>query len=175
MTSSGEWNAQGYVGLAGGPTKISDSCEGTTSCDTTGTGFKVYGGYRFAPNLAGEVVVMRFGKATATGNVGGSSMSVEPEPTAVGAGVACLGEFSPGVAWAARIGAARVKVSANGSGRGITTSDSESSTQAYFGLAVGYAFSSAVSLDAAYDFSRGKFGGGTDNLSLFSVGVRFTF
>lgn len=167
--------AQGYVGLGVGSTKISDSCEGTITCDTTDTGFKVFGGYKFTPNVAGELTYLNFGKAKATANTQVGIVSAELKPTAVAIGVALVGDLAPNVPAAARLGVARVKVDVSGSAGPFSVADNETSTQPHLGLAVGYAFSKSLSLDAAYDYSRAKYGDSTDDVHLLSIGLTFSF
>jgi OmpA-OmpF porin, OOP family len=164
-------HAQACIGIAGGPGKISDSCEDTTSCDTTSSGYKLFGGCKFNPNLAGELVVMDFGKAKATANAGLGPIRLEIKARAIGLDIAYVGDLAPSVPFTAPLGVASVKAQAKGNVGSFSTSDSESSTQADFGLSVGYAFSSSLSLDVGYDYNRAKLAGGTDPVHLFSVGL----
>ena len=71
------------------------------------------------------------------------------------------------------LGLARVKT--EGSVSGVAGNTSQTSSNAYGGLGVGYAVNKAVSLDAALDFTKGKLVGQSGNLRLFSVGATFNF
>ena len=53
----------GYIGGAVGQSHFNADCSGTTDCKTNDTGYKLFGGYKFSPNLAGEVNYFDFGKA----------------------------------------------------------------------------------------------------------------
>lgn len=167
--------AQGYVGVAGGPTNLDSDCSGTVTCDKSGTGFKVYGGYKFLPFLAGEVGYMSFGKAKASVDIGGSLATAEIKTTGFGAGVAFTGDLAPSWPAAARIGIARIKADVSGSALGIPVSLSDDTTQAYFGVDIGYAFSKNAAVTLSLDYSRSEFEGSGDPVRLIGVGFRFTF
>lgn len=172
---AGAAQAQVYVGAGGGVTKLNDSCAGTVTCDTTGSGFKVYGGYKFMPFLAGELVHFNFGTAKATSVVGANTINVEIEPTAFGLGVAATSDLAANVPATARLGVASIKTKSRGSTTGVSLSNSESSTQAYFGLDVGYAFSKSAVATLGADFSRAKTSGATAAVRLVGAGFKFAF
>jgi len=167
--------AQGYVGAAGGPTNLDADCTGTITCDNSGTGFKVYGGYKFLPFLAGELTYMSFGKAKASVGFGGGVVNAEIKTTGFGGGVALMGDLAPNWPAAARLGVARVKADVTGSAFGVSASDSDDTTQAYFGFDVGYAFSKNAAVTLSADFSRSKYAGETADVRLLGVGFRFSF
>jgi OmpA-OmpF porin, OOP family len=168
--------AQAYVGIGAGPSKLSVSCADTDTCDTTGTGFKVFGGYKFTPNIAAEANYFDFGKAKAT--ITDSELglvSAKYKPTAIGLGVAFFGDVAPNWPGVVRLGVASVKAKASGSGAGISTSDSKTTTQAYFGLGIGYSILKNLSVDLAADFSRSKIYDETSNVRMITVGVTYSF
>ena len=167
--------AQAYVGAGVGQAKFNDNCAGTTSCSTTKTDAKFFGGYRFTPNWAAELNYFGFGKATATANAGGGSATVDIKSTAWGGGVAYFGAFSPQWIGVGRLGLARVKADVTGSLGGISASDSASSTQGYYGLGISYVLSRNLSLDAAFDGSKVKYGGESSTVRLLSVGLTYSF
>jgi OOP family OmpA-OmpF porin len=155
--------AQGYAGIAVGQSKFSLP-SGTTGVDSTDTGAKIFGGYKFTPNIAGEVTYIDFGKAKGDGG--------SLKASALGAGVAFSGELAPGFTAVGRLGVARVKADATG---GPNTS----STQPYFGLGLGYWISKTISIDVAYDITKWKLDDGEvsdkENVQLFSIGLSFAF
>jgi len=167
--------AQGYAGLAGGMAKLDADCTGFTTCDTSGTGFKVYGGYQFMPMLAGELVFLNFGKTKASVTGGAGTATAEISASGFGLGVAATGNLAPNVPASARLGVASIKGKAEARGPGGSFSDSESSTQAYFGVDVGYAFTKNLVATLNADFSRLKVVGDTGSVRLVGAGVRFTF
>lgn len=167
--------AQGYVGAAFGPTNLDTDCTGTVTCDKSGSGFKVYGGYKFLPFLAGELTYMSFGKAKASVDFGGSLVTAEIKTSGFGGGVAFMGDLAPNWPAAARLGIARMKADVSGSAFGISASQSESTTQAYFGLDIGYAFSKNAAVTLSADFSRSEFDGAGDNVRLIGVGFKYSF
>lgn len=175
LAFAGLTHAQGYVGVSGGATHLEADCTGTTSCDNNGTGFKLFGGYKFTPNLAGELVYLNFGKAKASANIGGTLISAEIKTSAVGGGVAVMGDLAPNVPASARLGVASVKADLSGRAGAVSVSDSDSSTQAYFGLDVGYAFSKALAVTLSADFSRSKSSGDTGSVRMIGLGITFSF
>lgn len=167
--------AQGYVGLGVGATHLNSDCSGTTSCDNNGTGFKLFGGYKYTPSIAGELVYLDFGKAKASIPDFGGPVSGEIKTSALGLGVAFMGPFSPDWSGVARLGIARVKAKVTASQGSLSASDSENSTQAYFGLGVGYALSKAATIDLSADFSKSKFAGESGNVRIVGIGFTYGF
>ena len=165
--ASGGAFAQGYVGLGVGSAKFNIDCTGATNCRGTDTGSKFFGGYRFMPNLAAELGYMNFGRGKRT--AGGSTGTIRN--SSIGIGVAFSGNFAQDWSGVARLGLARVKTEASG----VAGNTSQSSSNAYGGLGVGYAVTKMVSLDAALDFTKGKLVGQSGGLRLFSVGATFNF
>lgn len=167
--------AQVYGGATGGVTKLDADCAGTTTCDTTGNGFKVYGGYQFMPMLAGELVYFNFGKTKASLTVGANTATLEIAASGFGVGAAFNANLAANVPATARLGIASIKAKQDVRGPGGSISDSESSTQAYFGIDVGYAFTKNVVAMLSADFSRLKLSGDTGSLRLVGAGVKVTF
>ena len=161
----------GYFGLAGGATKQNFDCTGSTSCDTSGKGAKVYGGYKFTPQFAVEAGYTSFGK-------------VEAKVYAVNVEYATSAVFASGVVFVplgsefelvGRLGIASVKAKPSASLFSASFSDSETKANPYFGLELGYAIASDVKLTAGADFSKSKYKSETTNAALYSVGLRLEF
>lgn len=167
--------AQGYVGLGVGPGKLDFDCADATTCDTTSTGWKLFGGYKFSPNWGVEVNYFDFGKAVASLDTGEGILSGEVKGTGLGAGVALFAPFAPDWSGVARLGIASTKAKVSGTFAGTSATDSETSTNAYYGLGLGYAVSKNVSVDAAIDFSKIKYAGESVKTRLFSVGLTYSF
>ncbi len=60
-------SAQVYVGGTVGVSQLELDCEGATTCDDTGSGSKIYGGYKITPNVSIEAGYINFGKANVKG------------------------------------------------------------------------------------------------------------
>jgi OOP family OmpA-OmpF porin len=163
--------AQGYAGVAVGQGHVNLDCSGTTSCSDNGTGFKVFGGYKFTPNIAAEVTYFDFGKASAAA----PGLGLDLRTTALGVGAAFMADFAPQWSGVARLGVASVRMKGDATLFGASGSTSESSTQAYVGLGVGYEISKGLSVNGSMDFSRGKIAGETGNIRLISVGLTQAF
>ena len=171
LTLSSTAFAQGYVGAAFGATKFDVDCSGTTTCDDTDSGGKIYGGFKFTPNWGAEISYFHFGKAKATLGLDSSELKA----SAFGAGVAFSGVLTPGWTGVARLGVARVKTEVSATVGGISASDSENKTKAYYGVGIGYMLMPNLSIDATADFTKWKFDTDTDNVRLLSFGVTYSF
>jgi OOP family OmpA-OmpF porin len=175
LAFSGGAFSQAYIGAGAGPTHLDADCGGTISCNNNGTGIKLYGGYKFAPNIAVEFNYMDFGTAKASALVGASVVNIEMKSKLVGGGVALLSDIAPNWNAAARLGLGSVSTDVKGASGGQTVDLSESSTQAYFGLGIGYAVTKQLSINGAIDFSKTKFSGESANLRFVSVGLTYAF
>lgn len=193
--------AQGYVGGGLGSGNISVDCSDLSSCDKSSTGGKLYGGYRSASQWAFEATYISFGKvkaqstefvslpangqAVALNGSGSIMVTVDGQlkATGLGIGAAYFMPFSGDWNAVARLGVMRMdgKITGTGSAKGMTYSESSSkkSTQAYFGVGVGYNLTRSLALTGEADFSRVKYGlegeYETDRVRLISIGLRYAF
>lgn len=191
--------AQGYIGGGLGWTNISVDCGAWEQCDKSGTGGKLYGGYRFSNQFAVEAVYIDWGKFTASGTetvLARSGLAthlqttpltvaanVELKPKGLGLGVAYFAPFSAAWNGVARLGVMQMdgKLEVGGTAKGVSVSLSESkkSTFAYFGFGVGYQLMPNLAVTGEADFSRVKYGiegeYETDNVRLISIGLRYSF
>ena len=163
--------AQAYVAGAVGSAKADIDCAGTLSCDNTSTGFKLIGGYKFTPNIAGELSYFDFGKAKARVNVPPVA-DLEMTAKAFALGVAFSGNFNDAFYGVARLGVASVKAEITVVGVG---SDSDTKAQPYFGLGVGYRLSKTLSVDLAADFSKAEYAGEKADVRMISLGLNYAF
>jgi OmpA-OmpF porin, OOP family len=157
-----------YLLVGGGASHYNTDCAGTTKCDNNGNAFKFVGGYRFGNAIAAEIVSYNFGKAQYS--VPGANL--ELKGTALGGGAAVYAELAPNWVGTIRLGIASVKMKGTVPNVGST---SDSSTNAYAGLALAYQFTPAVSAEVAWDSTKGKVAGTSGNLSALTVGVGVKF
>lgn len=176
MAASGAY-AQGYIGGAVGAGNVDVDCTGLTSCDKSNTGYKLYGGYQFAGGWAAELAYFDWGKVTGTGTLTGlGTGSGKLRATAVGVGVAYFFPMSPEWVPAVRLGIARSTGKTTLTDTVGTISDTTRSTEAYFGLGIGYKMAPNLFLTGEMDFSRVKYlSTEKDSTRLISVGVRYAF
>lgn len=172
--------AQGYVGGGVGPSRINIDCSGFDSCDKTGSGGKLYGGYLFAPQFGVELGYFNWGKAKARGtfDVEGAPVaaSAEVKGDGIGVGVAYIASFTPQWSGVARLGAARNKGKSSVSALGVSASESFRSTEAYFGFGAGYNVTPNLTVTGEMDFSRLKYAEDEKaSVRLFTVGLRYKF
>lgn len=169
-------SAQLYGVVSAGISRLDVDCTGASSCDKSGTGIKLLGGYRFMPNLAAEVGYFDYGKAKAAA----PGITGDIKNTAFGGGVAYHLDLAPSWNAVGRLGVAQVKTKISGTVSGLgSASDSDSNTALYGGLGVGYKLNRNLSIDGAWDFSKSKYNkNGVDesgNINVFSVGVTYGF
>lgn len=164
-----------YVGAALGPSKVNVvDCSGI-NCETSDTGFKVFGGFRLAPELSVEALYVDFGQASAGNGLAGLTL----KSTAYGAGIAYQLKLAPQWSAVGRLGIASVDTTLTGSlnvlGLSGSGSRSNSTTQPYYGLAVNYAVNRELSVQAAWDASKGEIYDASGRLEMFSIGLAFDF
>lgn len=177
LLASGSAMAQVYLGGGLGPTSFDIECAGTQHCETTDSGYKIYGGYSFGNGLAVEANYLDFGKTSATVPLSSSaSASVELRTTAIGVGVAASGNFTSWLSGTARLGVSQNKVRAKVWTFGAQVgSDSENKTAAYYGLALGFRVAPGISFTAAADFTPFERNGESFNARMFSIGMNQQF
>jgi OOP family OmpA-OmpF porin len=169
FAAAGAAQAEGYIGAGVGATHGNLDCAGATTCDTSDTGGKVFGGYKFSPNLAAEAGYISFGQVKGADSTGSASYKSQ----AFYLGVALMGDFSPEWTGVARLGVASTKVDAEGHFAGFTVTDSGSNTDAYVGLGLGYRVSKQFTIGLDADFTNVKLGG--DKMSVRMLGVSGTY
>lgn len=169
-------HAQGYVGVAAAATHYNADCAGTTSCDNSGTGGKVYGGYKFGTSgLALEGFYADFGKARAVVQFGTTNVSASLKGTSLGAALAYHAPLGESFTFSGRLGVASNKMKISGTTTGLSFSDDESKANAYVGLSLGYKVSKNVSIDAHVDSTRFEYDGEGMNARQLGLGVTFSF
>jgi hypothetical protein len=164
LTLAAAAHANQYGLVSVGSAKVDFNCAGATTCDKSGVGFKLLGGYKFTPNLALEGGYMDYGKLEATvGGVGGNIKA-----NGFGIGGAFHQDLTNEWNVVLRAGLASMKAKASGG-------ESKSSTQPYLGAGIGYRITPAMSIDGAVDISRAKLADQKGDLRMFSVGLTVGF
>lgn len=174
--SAGPALAQPYIGVSAGQSDYGD-CVGAVSCDSSGTGFKLFGGYMFSPYLGVEASYFDLGKATVDagfdpvlGNVSGELKA--NGFAAYGVAAAPIGDFS--VFMKAGLASTNLKVSARATLAG-SASDSESSVDFAFGVGAAYQFTKNLGVRAEWERFRAKFMGEKGDIDLASIGIVYRF
>jgi OOP family OmpA-OmpF porin len=165
--------AQFYAGAGFGTSKIDISCAGTTSCDTSDSGFKVYGGWNIAGPWSLEAVYFDWGKASRASSPGGVTSTLATSASGIGVGAAYTYQFLWGRCFA-RLGIAQNDADTDTTTGGSAASSSHSSAEAYYGFGCGYSFTPTLMLTADADFSRVKYTANDKaGTQLFTVGLRW--
>ena len=157
--------------ISAGTSRHDVDCEGAATCDKSGTAFKLLGGYKFRPNLALEGGYMSFGKS----KFADSGASLNLTVSGFGVGGAFHQDLAKDWNFVARLGLAQMKTKADATLGTASGSDSESNAQLYGGLGLGYKLNKQVSIDAAWDFSKGEYANQKGNVNAFSLGLTFDF
>jgi OmpA-OmpF porin, OOP family len=181
---SGAAFGQGYVGGSVGQSDYKVDCDPGFSCDTTDTGYKVFGGYMFMPYLGIEGAWVDLGKATESGTVGVLNGKV---PTLLAAtaslkasGFALYGVGAYPIGDAAvfgKLGLASIKAKAEAclSGFGCA-SESETNTDFAWGVGASYHFTKNFGTRLEFERFRGKFTDGEKfDIDLLSLGIQYRF
>ncbi len=169
-------SAQVYVGATAGQAKWNDDCKGTTKCDTTSTGYKLFGGYNIDKNFAVEASYFSLGKINANGTVGQVNASAEVKGTGFEIAGVAKHDFTENFGGFAKLGLARVKADANSVVPGWAHfSQDTTSTQPVLGLGLTYKVSKDIALRGEFESRRVKLGGDKDTVNNFSVGVQYSF
>jgi OmpA-OmpF porin, OOP family len=171
LLAMGSAQAQSYIGFAAGQSKLDASCSGTESCDTTGTGFRLYGGYDLGGGWAVELGYADLGTAKARAE----GIDIKLKGTAFQLGGAYHLPLGSDWGLGLRLGVASVKGKLSASFDGESGSDSDTSTQFYAGIGLTYALSKSTKLELAFDTTRAEFAGEKADVNALTLGVRFEF
>jgi len=157
-----------YVGAGIGTTKVSDNSFDGTGIDDSDTGFKIFGGYDFNPNIAVEVSYLDLGEASAS--EAGDSLSVGV--TALTASAVGRLPLSDMFALYGKLGYASydVNVDFNIAGFG-SGSGSDSDSDLIYG--VGGALSFGGNFEARLEYEAINVDGG--DLNMISIGGLYRF
>jgi len=148
-----------YVGATVGKPDWKADSIGGISGDTSGTAFKLYGGYRLHRNFAAELSGVRLGRLS--GPLG--------EAKANGYALDAVGLLPLSDTWTAfaRAGAARIKTSAGGA--------SDRNTAPKFGLGAQYQINNNTALRGEWERYRLDAFGSKSNVDTFSLGAQVSF
>ena len=172
MAHAEGWNAGASVGSSHLNLSNAD-CAGLT-CDKNDFGFKVSGGYTFAPNFGVEVSYVDLGEATFSDGTVKGSMS-DTGVAAYGIGTLPINDF----ALFAKAGITSIKTKIDGST--TTFSASDSSTNTNFAWGVGAEYNVNQHISALLEWERYKFEfsdlglNESRDVDLFSIGARYHF
>jgi OOP family OmpA-OmpF porin len=163
-----------YFGAAGGATRTNADCTGTLSCDNNDSGWKVYVGYNINPVFGVEAVgydmgspqaviaVPGFGPLNGTLNTTGYALAgVINVPLGP---VELMGRLG--------FGSNKLKVSLSGS---VSGSDSETSTQALWGIGLGFRLTPNLTVRTEIDGTSATYFGERFDSTLFSLGLSLRF
>lgn len=148
-----------YAGITVGKPDWKADSIGGLSGDSSGTGLKAYGGWRFTPHLGAELSAVRLGRLS--GPAG--------DAKANGYGLDVVGYLPFATDWTAfaRAGIAQIKTRVPGA------SDRNSAPK--FGLGAQYQLGPSTSLRGEWERYRLDAFGSKSNTDMYSLGVQFAF
>lgn len=166
-----------YIGVAAGGSHLNLHCASGVSCDEGDTGFKLLGGYKLTKNVAVEAHYVDYGnvKGRVSGDTSGFDIAADANLSALGVGLALLGDFTPAWNGVVRAGLARNKLKTSGSAGGFSFFDSDTSTNAYIGAGVGYKLTQEITVNAAVDYTRKALGNEAIKATLYTIGATYNF
>jgi len=176
LAASGAGAQSVYFGFAGGATHTNADCTGTVSCDNSDTGWKAYAGYNINPMFGVEVLGYDMGKPNAVVPVFGFGL-VNASLNTTGyalAGVINV-PLGPGFDLMGRLGVGSNKLKVDVASGGVGGSDSETSTQALWGIGLGFRLTPNVSVRTEIDGTSATYGGERFDSTLYSLGLSIRF
>ena len=155
-----------YIGGNVGRTDYG-SCPSSASCDTRDTGYRLYGGYQFHPNIGVELGYVDLGKATA--NVGGLGGDVKADgwTAHVVGSIPVWNRF----ALFGRVGA----IHGESKTGGAFGSHKDRGTDLAYGAGVRFGVTNNLDVSAEWDRFRFDTTNRDADVDLISVGLRFKF
>lgn len=148
-------------------------CDGAVVCDRPRAGGKLFGGYRFTPNLAAEVSYFYLGSFKATEGSGTfaptDAVSTKLRNTAVSVAIDWSNEIFQVMTTHVRFGLAVART--NGSvayANGTTEQVNDYATKPYLGLGLSYQINPYIRFYSGYDVLRNK---DNNHFHVLSMGV----
>jgi OmpA-OmpF porin, OOP family len=157
--------AQGYIGAGAGITKAeSDVCAGLSNCDDEDTGMKIFGGFKFNPNVGLEASWVDLGEVSAS--VPGGTATGEVD----GFGLAVVGMIPLNEKFGlfGKVGAYMWDSTVSAPGFGSVSDDG---TDIMFGGGVNWNLTTRFGLRAEWE----RFDIDGDNIDFISIGAQFNF
>jgi OOP family OmpA-OmpF porin len=167
--------AQAYVSGSVGAGHIDVDCSGATQCDNNGSAARVALGWNLGFGLSAEVGYLNFGKATASGSVGGFPVGTEYKTGGLMVGGAFSMPIAPFLSLNARLGVANLKTTLTATSGSVSADDSTTKSASYAGLGLGFHVAPNVRIEAAVDSSQANYQGDKASVRAVTVGVRASF
>ena len=150
-----------YLQGSVGATHLNADCTGTLNCDRNSTGYRIIGGYRWAPQWSVELGYVDWGKASSNSLV--STASVDAELTARGPqlGLAywipMTRDWDASLRFGASFNRGRASASSMLTDTSLNYSQLKTETYPYVGLGIHYQVSPGLQLLGAWDYTQVKF------------------
>lgn len=170
-------HAQAYMGAGLTVSNLGVNCSGTQVCHTDSGGAKFYGGY--VPRdggLGGELSYLYLGSVKSSAYQGTTLVSTDTRASAIAAAMVLRANLTNRFFLHAKLGLARVSMTAQPRATALLLSDeSESTTQPYLSFGAEFGFVENVKLTAFIDKTKGKIHGEGASMHMAGLGVEFLF
>lgn len=155
----------GYIGASVGQMEADGACGSGQSCDFKDTAFKVFGGYRFNRNLAGEVfwgewgeISVRQGTASATGEI-----------RTIGLAAVGILPINQQFELFGKLGFGNTKQKVSASAPGFTIAGQDTGTELLYGFGATYNFTRNLGVRAEWEFLNDS------EVDIMSIGIQYRF
>lgn len=150
---------QTYLGGRLGATHVDIDCEGTISCDKSGSGWEVFGGYLLAPWISVEFGYSQWRSVKQHRLSIAGDVAFDLKTRGPTVGIALFHRLGPQWSACARAGAIyqRVDLVRNIVEHDAVEQYTERHTNPYLGLALAYQLTRGMSIDFAVDVTRVKY------------------
>ena len=166
--------AQAYIGGAIGPSASNNNCGGV-ACGTNDSGFKLFGGVKFMPQLSAELSYSHLGatqRVVVAHDSHGTTHYSPVQTTGWGVGLAGFPDFGRDWAVATRVGlvALRTEMPTLGDYR-----SPDERLSPYMGFGIGYFVSRTLSIDAALDLAAFDLSDRSAHIGMITIGLTQSF
>lgn len=173
-------SAQVYVGAASGQSEYVDvECDGAKTCQKSGVGYKVYGGYHVNPEIALEAAYVSFGRAKGAVLESGVLVNIEGRSRGMLLDGVYRLAMGPRVSLVGRLGVSVLQSRIMGSAGSVSVSETKTALQPHIGIGAEVALTQKVRFAASADFTKGDFEfqdvSGSTALRMFSLGIQYSF
>lgn len=172
-----------YVGGSAGRVDARDACDGLVdvnfvgSCDSTDTGWKIFGGYQFTPNFEAEAFYADLGDTSANGTIQGLPATANVEID--GFGISAIGIFPIGDKFdvLGKLGFLRWDIKSSATVGSNSASLEANGTDIMFGIGARYSFSERFAIRVEWERFNdvGDDNIGESDVDLLSAGIVWSF
>lgn len=164
-----------YVQANVGVTKLDLSCDADVKCDESDVGMKALVGIGLGGGFSAELGYTNFGKFSASYSDGVDTVKASAKGYSLTLGGAYAYNITDKFQAIGRLGFGVNKAKLSASLNGESGSDSETTTQPYFGIGAAYLVDKNIAVGASWETTKFKYDGEKADASMLSAFVRYNF